>query len=179
MESGVIAPPFLKSTIYRGEWSVSRPGHFTPAKERPVYIGEGAGLALEPVEIMWRREKSFPFARNPAPAIQTVARHYTDWIIPACYLNMHLYLQNINITLCLKATTQFRGKYSGFALPLYSYMNLNSFNLPSSLLWRKFLYTQWTLVGEEAPISPPLVVHFTAWHIMPPPIEMNSLNASR
>jgi hypothetical protein len=33
MRSGYIAPPFLTSALDGGEWSASRPGHFTPSGE--------------------------------------------------------------------------------------------------------------------------------------------------
>jgi hypothetical protein len=38
---------FLNSTLVGGEWSVSRPGHFTPEKETPViggWVDPRAGL---------------------------------------------------------------------------------------------------------------------------------------
>jgi hypothetical protein len=34
-ESGCLAPPFLASAVDGGEWSASRPSHFTPGKNAP------------------------------------------------------------------------------------------------------------------------------------------------
>jgi hypothetical protein len=48
--SGVIALPFLTSTLDGGEWSASHPGRFTPRKRAPGthwiggWVGPRAGL---------------------------------------------------------------------------------------------------------------------------------------
>jgi hypothetical protein len=37
--SGGVAPPFLTSTLDRGEWSFSHPGHFNPREKLPLPTG--------------------------------------------------------------------------------------------------------------------------------------------
>jgi hypothetical protein len=49
---------FSISALDGGEWSASRPSHFTPGKEPPVPNGSEAGWAPEPVWTRWRRKKS-------------------------------------------------------------------------------------------------------------------------
>jgi hypothetical protein len=47
-------------------------------KDPPVPIGKEAGWASEPVWTLWSTEKSLVLARNLPPAVQPVARRYTD-----------------------------------------------------------------------------------------------------
>jgi hypothetical protein len=60
MGSGGIAPPFLTLEVDEGEWSVSRPGHFTSG-ERAVLIGYEAGWVPESIWTLWNgKEKKLP-----------------------------------------------------------------------------------------------------------------------
>jgi hypothetical protein len=79
--NGGIAPPSLTFVVDGGEWSDSRPCHFTPGgKSPPVHIG----WAPESVWVLWRREKSCS-AGNLTQAVQPVARCYTDGAILTAY----------------------------------------------------------------------------------------------
>jgi hypothetical protein len=78
MGTGGIAPSFLTSALDGGEWSASRPSPFTPGKRSPVTIESEAVWAPEQVWIKLRREKSLATARNRTPAVQPVARPYTN-----------------------------------------------------------------------------------------------------
>jgi hypothetical protein len=62
------------------EWSASRPGRaLPPGKEPPVPTVQEAGWAPEPVWTKRFEEKSSASVRDRTPAVQSVARHYTDW----------------------------------------------------------------------------------------------------
>jgi hypothetical protein len=76
--SGGIAPPFLTSSLEGGEWSVSRPGRFTPDENSTgthwlgEWVGPRAGLdAVEKIKIL-------PLPEFEARVNQSVARRYTD-----------------------------------------------------------------------------------------------------
>jgi hypothetical protein len=73
-----VAPPFLTSTMHLGELSASCPGLLNPAT---YYVG--GWWAPEPVLTLCRREESLDPAGNQTPAIQSVARRYADWAMPA------------------------------------------------------------------------------------------------
>jgi hypothetical protein len=75
-ESGRIAPSLLTSVLDGGEWSASRSSRFAPGNI-------AARWALEPVWMLWWREKSLAPAVNQTLAIQLVTRYYTDRAIPA------------------------------------------------------------------------------------------------
>jgi hypothetical protein len=130
------------SLPFQGEWSVSHPGSFTHGEGAPGIHWRGGWVGSRADRDNVEERKIICLCRNRTPTIQTLAHRYTDWIISACYLNVYLYLQSIDFTLCLKATTKFRGKYPGVMRPLYSYRNLNSLNPLSSLPRRKFLCIQ-------------------------------------
>jgi hypothetical protein len=49
-----------------------------PGKEAALPIGEEVRWASEPVWTMWRKEKSLALVGNQTPAVQPVARRYTD-----------------------------------------------------------------------------------------------------
>jgi hypothetical protein len=65
---------FLTSTLVGGEWTVSRPGRFTPGKGLPLPIGWEAGWAPVVVWTTWRGEKSCPYrySNSDPSAIQNV-----------------------------------------------------------------------------------------------------------
>jgi hypothetical protein len=63
------------------------PAALLPGKEPPVHIEWKAWCALEPVWARRRRGKSLSRAGNRKPAVQTVARRYTDVAIPALVLD--------------------------------------------------------------------------------------------
>jgi hypothetical protein len=71
---------YLTSALDGGEWSASRPGRaLPPEKGPPVPAGYKTGWAPEPVWTQRPEEKS----SAPAPIVQPVDRHYTDWATPA------------------------------------------------------------------------------------------------
>lgn len=49
--------PFPTSASYEGERSASRSGRFTPGREAPVYIGQKAGWASEPIRMLDKEKK--------------------------------------------------------------------------------------------------------------------------
>jgi hypothetical protein len=49
-----------------------------PKKEPPVSIGLEARWAAQSVSRLWRREKSLALAGNRTPAVQPLARLYSD-----------------------------------------------------------------------------------------------------
>jgi hypothetical protein len=71
---GYSSNPFLNSALDGGECSPSLPAALYP----PVQIGQEAGWAPEPVWTQRLEEKSFAFAGNGTPFLQSVVRHYTD-----------------------------------------------------------------------------------------------------
>jgi hypothetical protein len=86
---GGVAPPFLTSTLDGDEWSASLPGRFTLEERAPRthciggWVGPRAGLGA--VE---KRSICCPFRESRTPAVQSVARRYAHWVIPAlapCY----------------------------------------------------------------------------------------------
>jgi hypothetical protein len=81
-----MAPPLLTSALDGGEWWASRPGCFTPGERAPDSHWERsreAEWALNPVWTLWDKEKSLAPAVNRTPAVQPIARRYTDCAIPA------------------------------------------------------------------------------------------------
>jgi hypothetical protein len=74
--SGGIAPPFLTSALYGGEWSASRPYRFTSEETAFAtcwiegWVGPRAGLDF--------MKKKLAPARNRTPSVQPVSRRYTD-----------------------------------------------------------------------------------------------------
>jgi hypothetical protein len=75
---------FTTSAVDGGEWSASFSA-LSPGKWPPVPIEQEAGWTPEPV---WTdaRGKSFCLCRGSNlshPVIQSVVRHYTDWVTPA------------------------------------------------------------------------------------------------
>jgi hypothetical protein len=74
-----------------GEWSASRPGRFTPGE-----------LSPPPVWTLWRREKYLAPAGNQTPAVQPVARRYTDWTLTAKFLMYDSVIADVQCgSLCL------------------------------------------------------------------------------
>jgi hypothetical protein len=65
---------FLASGLDGGEWSASRPGHFTPGETPPVPHCIGGWT-------LWRREKSLAPAGDGTPTVQYLACRYTDWAV--------------------------------------------------------------------------------------------------
>jgi hypothetical protein len=77
--NGDIAPPFLTSALYGGEWLASRLGPLTPGKEPPVPIGqEAVWTGLEGVEsrkCLATEVNRTPPANSQAVAVPTVLSH--------------------------------------------------------------------------------------------------------
>jgi hypothetical protein len=80
--SGGIAALYLTSAVDGGEWSASRPGRFTPGEIAAGPIRFEAEWAPESVWTQWRKEECLDSAGNRTPAVQPVARVYTDRKIP-------------------------------------------------------------------------------------------------
>jgi hypothetical protein len=64
----------------RVEWLASRLGRYTPQGKSAWYPSE-AGWAPEPIWSKWRRGNFAP-AGNRTPAVQPVARRYTERAVP-------------------------------------------------------------------------------------------------
>jgi hypothetical protein len=70
---------YLTSTLDEGEWSVSRPGRFTPREKASSTHSKGAGLAPEPILTVWRKVSFSCKDSNPySSVVQPVADRYTD-----------------------------------------------------------------------------------------------------
>jgi hypothetical protein len=74
---------FSISALDGDAWSESRPGRaLAPGIGPPIPIVQEARWAPEPVWTQGLEEKSFRLCRESnldSPAVQPVARHYTDW----------------------------------------------------------------------------------------------------
>jgi hypothetical protein len=72
--SGIIASPFLTSTLDGGEWPTSRIGRFTPRERSPytLWIGSSVG-PRDGVNTVEKKRKSLAYARIRTPAVQSVA----------------------------------------------------------------------------------------------------------
>jgi hypothetical protein len=82
-KSGGIAPPFLTSALYGGKWSASRTSRSSSGERAPLTHWIGGWVGPGPAWTLWSRENSHVPAGNWTPAVQSVARDYTDWAIPA------------------------------------------------------------------------------------------------
>jgi hypothetical protein len=85
--SGRIGPPFLDSALDGGDWSASRPGHFTPGDIVPgTYWIEGWVVPRDGLDDMEKRK----LLTLPGLEFRSLAgsadRRYTDCAIPALYL---------------------------------------------------------------------------------------------
>jgi hypothetical protein len=56
---------------------------FTPRKGPPAPIEQAAGWAPEPVWTQRLEEKSSASVGDRTPAVQSVVRHFTDWVTTA------------------------------------------------------------------------------------------------
>jgi hypothetical protein len=77
---------FLASALDGGEWSVSRPGRFTPRERDPGTHWRGGWVGPRVVldTVVKRKIPSLRQESNPrTPIIQSVAQRYTDWAITA------------------------------------------------------------------------------------------------
>jgi hypothetical protein len=75
---------YLTSALHGGEWSVSRPGRFTPKERAPCthWIGDYVGPRARLDAVVKRKIPSPRRESNPRnPIVQPVAQHYTDWAI--------------------------------------------------------------------------------------------------
>jgi hypothetical protein len=80
--SGGVAPPFLTSKIYGGNWLASRPCRFIPRERAPYshWIGGPVGPRAGLEALKWI--KVFAPDGNQTPATQPVANRYTDSSTP-------------------------------------------------------------------------------------------------
>jgi hypothetical protein len=77
---------FLTSALDEGEWSVSRPGRFTPRGRAPntPWIGDCVGPRAVLGTVVKRNIPSPRRESKPrTPIVQPVAQRYTDWAITA------------------------------------------------------------------------------------------------
>jgi hypothetical protein len=74
-----IAPPFLTSPLDEGEWSALHPYRFTPREIVPDthWIGGWVG-GPQSQSGHHGEEKNLGPTGNRTPAVQPIARHYTD-----------------------------------------------------------------------------------------------------
>jgi hypothetical protein len=70
--NGSVTPTFFTSTVDGEEWPASRSGRFRES------IGLEDGWASKPVRTLLNREELLAHARKRTPAVQPVARRYTD-----------------------------------------------------------------------------------------------------
>jgi hypothetical protein len=110
----------------RWSWvSSSRPGRFTPREKLPTnkwiegWVGTTAGL--DAVE----QSKFLVPATNPTPALQTVARRYTDWAIPASpYFND--FRKKSYLFLCILRMLHVRSPHPPWPNLLHNIWNIQS-----------------------------------------------------
>jgi hypothetical protein len=79
--SGNIAPPFLTSALDGGEWSAWRRGRFTYGEMTPRFPLDRLG-GSQSQSGRCRKDKNLTPVGIRTPAVQLVARRYTDWAIP-------------------------------------------------------------------------------------------------
>jgi hypothetical protein len=72
------APLFLRSALDGGEWSNSRPDHFTLGERAFVIHWIGGWVDLRTCVDGMEKEKMFALAWNRTPAVQPIARRHTD-----------------------------------------------------------------------------------------------------
>jgi hypothetical protein len=79
----------LTSALDGGEWSASRPGHFTSRERAPGthWIGGWVGPRAVLDSVVKRKIPSPRRESNPrTPIVEPVAQRYTHWAITALYL---------------------------------------------------------------------------------------------
>jgi hypothetical protein len=90
-----IAPHTLTSALDGGEWSISRPGRFTPRERDPGthWIGGWLGPRVVLDAVVKRKIPSPHRESNTrTPIVQPVAQRYTDWAITALSIITHALL---------------------------------------------------------------------------------------
>jgi hypothetical protein len=104
-QSGGIAPRIQTSALDGDEWSVSRPGRFTPREISPGThcIGGWVGLGAVLDAVVKRKIPSPRRESNPRNLIvQSVAQRYTDWAIMVlfshvCFIFMFIFWEQDNL----------------------------------------------------------------------------------
>jgi hypothetical protein len=83
---------FLTSALVGGEWSASRPCHFTPGERVPDTRWLGGWVGPESVWMTSRKENSWPYRdSNSKPSVvQPASSRYTDYAIPAPSLSVNI-----------------------------------------------------------------------------------------
>jgi hypothetical protein len=76
---------FLTSTLAGGEWSGSRPGHFTPDERAPGthWIGGWVDARAGLDDVKMGKFVTLPGLELDPSVFQPVASRYTDYAIPA------------------------------------------------------------------------------------------------
>jgi hypothetical protein len=72
----------LTSALDEGEWTASRPGHFTPKERAPIthWIGDWVGPRAVLDAVVKRKIPNPRQESNPrTPIVHPVAQRYTDW----------------------------------------------------------------------------------------------------
>jgi hypothetical protein len=96
---------FLTSALDGGEWSASRPSHFTPRERTPGthWTGSWVGPRASLDTVSKRKIPSPHRESNPNhPIVQTIPSHDTDWAIPALqYTGISNYYLTAKIWCCL------------------------------------------------------------------------------
>jgi hypothetical protein len=75
---------FLTSALVGGEWSVSRPGRFTPGERTPGthWIGGWVSPIASLDDVEMRKFLTLPGLNSDPSVVQPVAKRYTDCAIP-------------------------------------------------------------------------------------------------
>jgi hypothetical protein len=63
---------------------------FPPGKKSLVPSGDGAGWAIEPVLILWRRDKSYDPTEGRILAVQSVACNASEFVFETCRLQIRV-----------------------------------------------------------------------------------------
>jgi hypothetical protein len=71
---------FLTSALVGGEWSASRPGHFTPGERDPGTRWIGGWMGPGTVMDYMEKGKSFPYrdSNSDLSTVRPVTNRYTD-----------------------------------------------------------------------------------------------------
>jgi hypothetical protein len=81
--SGGLAPRNLTSVLHGGEWSASRPGHFSPRVRAPGTHCIGGWVDPEPVSTRWWEEKFLAPTGTRIPDHPSRSPALYHWAIPA------------------------------------------------------------------------------------------------
>jgi hypothetical protein len=151
----------LTSALVGGEWSASRPGHFSCRERGSVthWIGGWVGPRTVLDAVVKRKIPSPRRESNPrTPIVQPVAQRYTDWAITAhnnnnkCAKLLFCNIQHlskwikVNLSLCLIKHNAMKTYEGGRIAPCIV-------NLAIKWSWLEPVWTRWRREKFPTPVS--------------------------